>query len=206
MSDSAFTAKPFRLTLIQLGGLGADKSNNLAHAREMVMKAVQPVDGKKSDLVVLPECFNSPYGVQHFPKYAETIDLEPGKSYDIATKGSESIKALSAMAKEANVWLLGGSIPERDESDGKLYNTSTVYNPSGDLVALHRKVHLFDIDIPGGITFKASNLHDIHNLLTNIYPRKAKRSPAGTSSLLSRLTLERLDSGSAMISDSRKWQ
>ncbi|KAG9098227.1 hypothetical protein FRC06_006629 [Ceratobasidium sp. 370] len=152
MSNSAFTAKPFRLTLIQLGGLGADKSANLAHAREMVMKAIQPVDGKKSDLVVLPECFNSPYGVQHFPKYAETIDYESGKPYDIATKGSESIKALSAMAKEANVWLLGGSIPERDESNGKLYNTSTVYSPNGDLVALHRKIHLFDIDIPGGIT------------------------------------------------------
>ncbi|KAG8712998.1 hypothetical protein FRC09_019237 [Ceratobasidium sp. 395] len=156
MSNSNFTAKPFRLTLIQLGGLGGDKSANLAHAREMVMKAAEPVDGKKSDLVVLPECFNSPYGVQHFPKYAETIGYKSGKPYHAATNGSESIKALSAMAKEAKVWLLGGSIPERDESDGKLYNTSTVYNPSGDLIAFHRKVHLFDIDIPGGITFKES--------------------------------------------------
>jgi omega-amidase len=54
MSNSAFTAKPFRLTLIQLGGVGEDKTANLAHAKEMVKKAVQPVDGKKTDLVVLP--------------------------------------------------------------------------------------------------------------------------------------------------------
>lgn len=53
--------------------------------------------------------------------------------------------------------ILAGSIPERDE-DGKLYNTSTVYSPTGELIATHRKVHLFDIDIPGQITFKVSHL------------------------------------------------
>lgn len=47
-------AKPFRLSLIQLGGLGADKAANLAHAKDMILKAVGPVDGKKTDLVVLP--------------------------------------------------------------------------------------------------------------------------------------------------------
>lgn len=150
------SAKPFRLTLIQLGGLGADKAANLAHAKDMVLKAVEPVDGKKTDLVVLPECFNSPYGHQHFPNYAETIGYESGKPYDVEKSPSESVKALSALAKQTGVWLLGGSIPERDESDGKLYNTSTVYNPNGELIAIHRKVHLFDIDIPGGITFKES--------------------------------------------------
>ncbi|QRW00747.1 carbon-nitrogen hydrolase [Ceratobasidium sp. AG-Ba] len=167
MSNSAFTAKPFRLSLIQLGGVGADKTSNLAHAREMVLKAVQPVDGKKSDLVVLPECFNSPYGHQHFPTYAETIGYEPGKPYDTASTKSESVKMLSTVAKEANVWLLGGSIPERDESDGKLYNTATIYNPKGEMIAIHRKVHLFDIDIPGGITFKESETLTGGNKLTS---------------------------------------
>lgn len=63
---------------------------------------------------------------------------------------------LSAVAKETGIWLLGGSIPERDISDGKVYNTATVYSPKGDLIAIHRKVHLFDIDIPGKIKFKES--------------------------------------------------
>lgn len=156
MSNSAFEAKPFRLTLVQLGGTGADKTANLAHAKDMVSKAAQPVEGKKTDLIVLPECFNSPYGHMHFPNYAEPIGYEPGKPYDISSSPSESVKALSAMAKDAGTWLLGGSIPEKDVSDGKLYNTATVYNPQGELVAIHRKVHLFDIDIPGGITFKES--------------------------------------------------
>lgn len=47
-----------------------------------------------------------------------------------------------------------GSIPEREESTGKIFNTLTAYDPSGKMIAKHRKVHLFDIDIPGGITFK----------------------------------------------------
>ena len=54
MSNSAFEAKPFRLSLVQLGGTGADKAANLVHAKEMVLKAAQPVDGKKTDLIVLP--------------------------------------------------------------------------------------------------------------------------------------------------------
>ena len=39
---------------------------------------------------------------------------------------------------------------------GRLYNTCLVYGPDGALLAKHRKVHLFDIDIPGEITFKES--------------------------------------------------
>ena len=57
------------------------------------------------------ECFNSPYGHQHFPKYAETIGYEHGKPYDIEKSESESVKALSDLAKQTGVWLLGGERP-----------------------------------------------------------------------------------------------
>lgn len=49
-----------------------------------------------------------------------------------------------------------GSIPELSEDD-KVYNSSPIFSPDGKLVAVHRKVHLFDIDVPGGITFKESD-------------------------------------------------
>ncbi|GJE97924.1 carbon-nitrogen hydrolase [Phanerochaete sordida] len=153
---AAPTFKPFTLALVQLGQIGADKAANLKHARDVVLKTAQGgPTGKKPDLIVLPECFNSPYGHVHFPVYAETIGYEPGQAYDVAKSESESVKLLSATAKETGVWLLGGSIPEKTP-DGKVYNTSTVYNPQGELIAIHRKVHLFDIDIPGKIKFKES--------------------------------------------------
>ncbi|TFK53225.1 carbon-nitrogen hydrolase [Heliocybe sulcata] len=149
--------KPFTIALVQLGQVTSDKSKNLPHAREMILKAASREGGRKPDLIVLPECFNSPYGVMHFLLYAETIGFTSGQPYDIKTSQSETVKMLSGAAKETGIWLIGGSIPERDASDGsKLYNTCTVYSPQGELVTIHRKIHLFDIDIPGKITFKES--------------------------------------------------
>lgn len=58
--------------------------------------------------VVNQECFNSPYGHVHFPQYAEKVGFTPGKEYDVARSESESVKMLSAAAKEAGVWLIGG--------------------------------------------------------------------------------------------------
>lgn len=48
-----------------------------------------------------------------------------------------------------------GSIPERDGS--KVYNTCTVWGPDGTMLARHRKMHLFDICVPGGVTFRESD-------------------------------------------------
>ncbi|KAF5357182.1 hypothetical protein D9756_006663 [Leucocoprinus leucothites] len=149
--------RPFTLAFIQLGHIGANKADNIKHAREMILKAASGQGhNKKADMVVLPECFNSPYGHVHFPVYAEDIGFTPGKPYDVSGSASESVKMLSGAAKETGTWLIGGSIPERDGQDGNIYNTCTVYNPQGELVTTHRKVHLFDIDIPGKIKFKES--------------------------------------------------
>ncbi|TCD62611.1 hypothetical protein EIP91_006625 [Steccherinum ochraceum] len=156
MASAPPAFKPFTLALVQLGQIGADKAANLKHAREMILKAARGTDAKKPDLIVLPECFNSPYGHVHFPNYAEVVGFTPGKPYNAANSESDSVKMLSAAAKETGIWLLGGTIPERESSTGNVYNTASVYSPKGDLVAIHRKVHLFDIDIPGKIKFKES--------------------------------------------------
>lgn len=54
MSESAPAARAFRLALIQMGGVTADKSHNLAHARDLILKASNPQDGQKPGVVVLP--------------------------------------------------------------------------------------------------------------------------------------------------------
>lgn len=63
---------------------------------------------------------------------------------------------LCEQAKCSGIYLIGGSIPERDSSN-KLYNTAIVVNREGNIVAKHRKVHLFDIDVPGKVKFKESD-------------------------------------------------
>lgn len=142
--------QPVKLACIQLAA-GPSKSTNLSRAATKVRDAA--ATGAK--IVVLPECFNSPYGCDYFPSYAEPLLPSPPPE-----STAPSFHALSAMARDNSVYLVGGSIPELvDSADGpKYYNTSLVFSPSGALLASHRKIHLFDISIPGGITFKESDV------------------------------------------------
>lgn len=135
-----------------------NKEKNLSRARSKVLEASQ--EGAR--LVILPECFNSPYGTQYFPQYAES--LHPCCSID--QKWSPSYQALSEIAAEANVYLVGGSIPEFDPATKRYYNTSLVFSPSGSLIGAHRKTHLFDIDIPEKIKFKESAVLSAGDQLT----------------------------------------
>ena len=79
---------------------------------------------------------------------------------------SPSAVLVQEMARKHGVWIVGGSVPERDEND-KIYNTCLVFNPEGKVVAKHRKVHLFDIDVPGGITFFESDTLSAGNTMTS---------------------------------------
>ncbi|KAJ5814614.1 hypothetical protein N7474_006391 [Penicillium riverlandense] len=153
---AASLKKPLKLALVQLAS-GVDKAANLTHARSKVLEAAKAGAG----LIVLPECFNSPYGTAHFPKYAETLLPSPPTK-----EQSPSFHALSAIAAEANAYLVGGSIPELEPTTKKYYNTSLVFSPSGALIGTHRKTHLFDIDIPGKIAFRESDVLSPGNQLT----------------------------------------
>lgn len=144
MSDQAAAAsdshpQKVKVALCQLH-VTADKDENISTAKAAIQEAAS--NGAK--LVVLPEMWNCPYSNDSFPTYAEDID----------SGASPSTSMLSAAAKAHGVTLVGGSVPER--SNGKLYNTCCVYDDTGRLLAKHRKVHLFDIDIPGKMTFKES--------------------------------------------------
>ncbi|RJE24172.1 Nitrilase family protein Nit3 [Aspergillus sclerotialis] len=150
--------KPLRLACVQLAS-GADKAVNLNHARTKVLEAAKA----GASLIVLPECFNSPYGTQYFSKYAETLLPSPPSKDQ-----SPSFHALSSIAAEAKAYLVGGSIPELEPSTNKYYNTSLVFSPTGSLIGTHRKTHLFDIDIPGKIKFKESEILTPGNQLTMI--------------------------------------
>lgn len=59
--------------------------------------------------------------------------------------------------KDAGMYIIGGSVPEVDQH-GRVYNCSMSVSPQGVLVAKHRKLHMFDIDVPGGIKFTESDV------------------------------------------------
>jgi len=134
-----FKALTLRVALCQLPVV-EDKTVNIETAK----KAIASAAANGAELVVLPEVWNSSYLASAFPKNAEPVPKGP------------SSEALAQAARDGRVWLIGGSVPERDES-GTIYNTCAVFNPAGEIVAKHRKVHLFDIDVPGKITFRESD-------------------------------------------------
>lgn len=127
--------------------VGRNKAENLSTAKESIYKAAEG----GAQLIILPECFNCPYSTLDFPEYSEPIPEVHGDS----TQFQGTVKDLSSWAKELGVYIVGGSIPE--SSDGKIFNTATVFDPKGEMIAKHRKLHLFDIDIPGKMTFRESD-------------------------------------------------
>ncbi|WP_027621288.1 carbon-nitrogen hydrolase family protein [Acetivibrio clariflavus] len=130
--------KKLKLSLCQMKVVD-DKDANISKAVEMIYKSSK----NNADVVALPEMFNCPYDNSKFHSYAE--DLENG----------ETIQAIRKAAKDLNICVIAGSIPER--SEGKVYNTCVVIDSKGNIIGRHRKVHLFDVNIPGKIVFRESD-------------------------------------------------
>ncbi len=117
-----------------------------------IRKSIQKSTFDHIDFLVLPEMFCCPYDNDQFAVYAEK-------------EGQSMWKACQLLAREKGVYLIAGSMPECD-SDGKIYNTSYVFDRLGNQIAKHRKAHLFDIDVEGGQSFKESKTLSAGNRAT----------------------------------------
>lgn len=126
-----------RLGLCQMR-VTPDKQENLRRAESCLRQAA----AQGANLALLPEMFNCPYENACFPVYGEPA-------------GGETWQFLSGMARELGIYLAGGSVPETEGE--AIYNTCYLFSPQGEELARHRKVHLFDIDVPGGQRFMESD-------------------------------------------------
>ncbi|HHY00240.1 MAG TPA: carbon-nitrogen hydrolase family protein [Methanothermobacter sp.] len=136
----------FNLALCQMQVV-FEKKKNITNALKMIKEA-----SPHSDLVILPEMWNCPYQTDLFPLYAEEKENSP------------TLNAISKAAKREKTNILAGSIPEKD--NGKIYNSSFFFNSEGEIIGSHRKIHLFDIDVPGAVNFKESQTLTAGNQVT----------------------------------------
>lgn len=129
-----------KLKIAQIQTIVSDnKENNLARLDTML----EQIKGEKPDLVTAGEMFTCPYEAANFPVYAEK-------------QGGESWQRMKDLAKKYRIYLSAGSVAEADDK-GCVYNTAYVFDRDGNQIAKHRKMHLFDINVEGGQSFKESD-------------------------------------------------
>ncbi len=120
---------------------GPDRRKNLDSARELIAKAAS----LGASLVCLPENFELMASAQEKRAQAEPL-------------GGPTIAGLRDLARALGVTLLCGSFAERSASEGKIHNTSVLVGPDGAILATYRKIHLFDVEIGDGATYRESEL------------------------------------------------
>lgn len=118
-----------------------DKAENLRVAHDLIDRAA----AAGADLVSLTEVYD--YSGDRRAPDAPSVEPVPGPTSDL----------LAAKARQHGIWILGGSTREKiDGEDVRSYNTSVLFNRSGELVAKYRKIHLFDVEIAGHVNAKES--------------------------------------------------
>lgn len=116
----------------------ADRSANLAAARELLDRAA----AGGADLAVLPEY------TDYLGPAADAPAPEPADG--------PYAKAFATAAAEHRMWVVAGSFHERGPDPERTYNTSLVFDRSGALAATYRKIHLYDVEIPGRVSYQES--------------------------------------------------
>jgi deaminated glutathione amidase len=115
-----------------------DMDRNLADADRLTRAAVD--DG--ADLVVLPERLDIRGNAADYAARAEPLDGRP------VTWARET-------ARELGIDIVAGSIAERREGHDRVANTSVHVGPDGEVKALYRKIHMFDVEV-GGVEYRES--------------------------------------------------
>ena len=119
---------------------GPDKAANLERAERLIRLAA----ARGANLVALPEVFNWRGKRAEEQTAAETLE-------------GQTVTRMSGLARDLRVHLVAGSITELAPGHAQNYNTSILFGPDGSLLAVYRKIHLFDVDLPGRVTVKESD-------------------------------------------------
>jgi predicted amidohydrolase len=116
-----------------------DKAANLAEAERWIREAAR----RGARLVALPEVFIWRGEKRREREFAERL-------------GGRAVAQMALLARELGIYLLAGSILEEIPDSDKVFNTSLLFAPSGELLASYRKIHLFDVDLANGVSLRES--------------------------------------------------
>ncbi|XP_051133162.1 deaminated glutathione amidase, chloroplastic/cytosolic [Andrographis paniculata] len=93
-----------------------------------------------------------------FPENFSYFGAKTGDSLSIAEPlNGPTMQRYCAIARESSMWLSLGGFQERGSDDSHLRNTHVLVDDAGNIVTTYRKMHLFDVDVPGGAVYKESS-------------------------------------------------
>jgi predicted amidohydrolase len=118
-----------------------DLDHNLARARALILQAA----GQGAQLIALPE---------HFA-YLGPEDKNPPSAQHL---DGPLVSEFKDVARKLGVFLLLGSFPELSTPGARPFNTSVLLSPQGEILATYRKMHLFDVDLSKGPSYKESQV------------------------------------------------
>src|ERR671914_1695136 len=115
---------------------------NLQDADRLTRAAAE--DG--AELLVLPERLDIRGSAEDYAARAEPLDGRP-------------VSWAREAARELGIDIVAGSVAERREGHDRVANTSVHVGPDGELKAVYRKIHMFDVEV-GGLQYRESTLHE----------------------------------------------
>ncbi|KAJ7299614.1 hypothetical protein O6H91_Y105800 [Diphasiastrum complanatum] len=119
-------------------------TSNIESNFRICARLVQEAAAAGVQLLSLPECFSF-------------IGSKDGQALAIAEPLTGPImQRYQSLARKASLWLALGGFQEKGPDEKHLYNTHVLLDELGNIHAYYRKIHLFDVDVPGGPVLKES--------------------------------------------------
>lgn len=127
-----------RIAAIQMTS-GADKAHNLDVATQLIRKAAE----SGAEFAGVPENF-------------AWMGPEPERAANAESLEGETLARMASLARELKITLLAGSVLENGAPGGRVFNTSVLFGPDGSRLGVYRKIHLFDVEVGDGQTYRES--------------------------------------------------
>jgi deaminated glutathione amidase len=128
-----------------MGAVQMTSTADLARNLDTAMRLVNEAADLGAKLVGLPENF-------------AYMGPEEGRLATAETVEGPTLGALREVARKRGIFIVAGSIAERTDQPKKTSNTSAVIADDGSIVAVYRKIHLFDVNIPDGARYAESEV------------------------------------------------
>lgn len=138
-----------------IGAVQMTSSENVEANLECAAELVREAASAGALLVGLPE--NFAYLGDDRDHRLSIAEVVPGPDAGVPNPATDGpiLSAMRELARLAGTWLLLGGFPERGDGT-RIRNSAILLDPVGAVVAVYRKIHLFDVDVPGGKRFRES--------------------------------------------------